>query len=364
VQSPVSLGEASRTVSRPRVTTWTHRARVGVLRRVVGRPVAMCLGDLIADRYRLLRRLDRPSVERVWEARDEVSTDLVSVRLLHPPPGLDVSTAERFREDARLATKLSHPHVVPVREIGVDGRRTYVVADLWEGTSLAEVLASRSPLPVEEAMSCAVQVCDALAAAHASGLVHRRLHPGQIVVDPGDVVRVGGFGLPLLHHDADEGPSALEAGYQAPEQATEPTLADARTDLYALGCVVAALFTGHPPFDDQDAEEVREQHRQQRPPLLRALRPDVPEPVDSLVGDLLAKNPADRPSAALEVGFRLRGGVAPHAAHVPGHAEHDAARAELAAAPTRRVSALLPVYAVVALGMIATALYFVGTHSG
>jgi eukaryotic-like serine/threonine-protein kinase len=323
----------------------------------------MCLGDLLAGRYRLLRRLDRPTVERVWEGRDEVSLDLVSVRLLHPPPDLETSRAEKFRADARLATQLSHPAVVPVREVGVDGARTYVVADLWEGTSLTGVLASRGPLPVAEAMAYAEQVCDALAAAHATGLCHRRLHPGQIVVDPGDVVRVGGFGLPLLHHDADEGTSPVEAAYQAPEQAAEPTLADARTDLYALGCVVTALFTGHPPYDGQDAEELREAHRRQRPPLLRAQRPDVPEHVDALVGDLLAKDPADRPSSALEAGIRLRGGAAPHAAHVPGHAEHDVARAEITPAPRRRPSALLPVYAVVAVGMVAAALYFVGTHS-
>jgi eukaryotic-like serine/threonine-protein kinase len=330
----------------------------------VGQVPIMCLGDLLAGRYRLLRRLARPSVERVWEARDERSMALVSVRLLHPPPDLEASTAEVFREDARLATQLSHPNVVPVREIGTDGPRTYVVADRWEGTSLTEVLASRGPLSVEAAMAYAEQVCDALAAAHASALCHRRLHPGQIVVAPGDVVRVGGFGLPLLHHDADEGSSVLEAAYQAPEQAAEPTLADARTDLYALGCVVTALFTGHPPFDTQDAEDVREAHRRQRPPLLRAQRPDVPEHVDALVGDLLAKSPADRPSSALEAGIRLRGGVAPHAAHVPGQAEYDAARAELAPDPTRRLSALLPVYAVVALGMIVAALYFVGTNPG
>lgn len=325
-----------------------------------GQTRAMSLGDVVAGRYRLLRRLDRPSAERVWEARDEVSMDLVTVRLLRPRADLEAGTAELFREDARLATQLDHPNVVPVRAIVVDGERTCVVADRWEGTSLAEVLASRGPLPVAVAMTYAEQVCDALAAAHASGLVHRRLHPGQVVVDPGDVVRVGGFGLPLQHYDEHEDTSVVEAAYQAPEQAGEPTLADARTDLYALGCVVTALFTGHAPPTADHAEDLREQPR--RPPRPRARRPEVPAHVDTLVGDLLAEDAADRPSSALEAAIRLRGGTAPHAAHVPGHAERDEARAQLAPVPPRRLSVLLPVYVVVAVGMIVAALTFVGSN--
>lgn len=182
--------------------------------------------------------------------------------------------------------------------------------DLVEGRSLADLLAGGGRLPVGQAVAVAGQVCQALAAAHAAGVVHRDVKPANILIDPAGVVRVCDFGIARI--PAGDPDAAITAAgtvigtcqFMAPEQATGARI-DARADLYALGCVLYAMLTGAPPFEAPEPIAVLHQHLHQRPTPLSVPRPDLPPDLDHLVSQLLAKDRADRPATAGEVHRRL-----------------------------------------------------------
>ena len=204
--------------------------------------------------------------------------------------------------------RLSHPNIVAGYDLGVDDGVTYLVMELIEGASLATRLA-KGPLSVGDAVAIAGQVCDALAAAHAAGVVHRDIKPGNILLTPAGTVKVCDFGIARLAHAGTQGLTATgtvigTSEYMAPEQASgEPV--DARTDLYALGCVLYAMLTGAPPFTADTPLQVLSQHLHRSPAPVASHRPGVPVPLAELVDQLLAKQPDDRPPDAVQVRARL-----------------------------------------------------------
>jgi serine/threonine-protein kinase len=182
--------------------------------------------------------------------------------------------------------------------------------ELVDGPTVADLLTSGGPLPVPQVVDIAEQVCGALAAAHVAGVIHRDIKPGNLIVGRSGVVKVCDFGIAHLRtRDASAaltGPSEAvgTCEYMAPEQANGDPI-DARTDLYALGCVLYAMLAGHPPFLDQTAIAVMHQHLHRQPASVRSVRPDVPAELDDLIGRLLAKRAQDRPNTATEVRARL-----------------------------------------------------------
>jgi serine/threonine-protein kinase len=229
---------------------------------------------LLDGRYRLGEELTRGGTATVWRARD-LRLDLpVAVKLLTPAHSSDPRMLERLRREARTLAELTHPNVVGVRDLVIDSGRAYLVMELIEGRSLAARLAD-GPLPVRQAAAIAAGTCDALAAMHAIGVVHRDVRPANIVLPRAGTVKVM-VGSSL---------------YLAPERATGA--ADTRTDLYALGCVLYAMLTG----------DVLHLHQPPRP--LHGYRADIPSDLDRLTGELLDKNPDRRPTDAALVRNRL-----------------------------------------------------------
>jgi serine/threonine-protein kinase len=264
-------------------------------------------GRVLAGRYRLLERLGRGGFGVVWRAEDAVLEREVAVKTL-ALAAPDETALARFEREARALARLDHPNVVAVFDSGFDGGTAYMVMQLVSGPSLATVLAEEGPLPIDRELDYGAQAAAGLAAAHAAGLVHRDVSPANLLLDRGDVVKLVDFGIARLV----EGSMTLTAtgtvfatpGYVAPEQA-EGRPADARSDLYALGCVLYALLTGDPPFLAEHPLGVIQQHLTQPPLPLPARRADVPAELDRLVRALLAKDPRDRPGDAGEVARRL-----------------------------------------------------------
>jgi serine/threonine-protein kinase len=224
--------------------------------------------------------------------------------------------------EARIVAGLAHPNIVTLYDMGTDGGRPYFVMEIVEGPNLQQRI-TRGPLPLREAVRIAVQVCDALDAAHRAGLVHRDIKPDNLLLTRSGTVKVCDFGIAALHStvavDAFGCSVAIgTSAYMAPEQAAGDRV-DARTDLYALGCVLYAMLTASPPFPGTDARQLLWRHVHDSPPPPSSIRPGIPIELDTLVSQLLAKNPDDRPSSARDVRARLLDAARlTHPAPLPG----------------------------------------------
>ena len=264
-------------------------------------------GQLISGRYQLDTVLGRGGMATVWRGVDERLGRRVAVKLLDRATA-DSAMLQRFDREARTAGGLTHPNIVGVYDVGTDDGVPYLVMELIDGTSVAALLAG-GPLPIEQAVDIARQICDALAVAHAQGVVHRDIKPANILLTATGTVKVCDFGIARLTHQQQTDLTAPHtaigtSAYMAPEQASGGAV-DARTDLYALGCVLYAMLTGQPPFTGDHPLTVMWQHQQQPAPSVASLRADTPADLDALIARLLAKNPSDRPATATEVRDRL-----------------------------------------------------------
>jgi serine/threonine-protein kinase len=273
------------------------------------------MGDeLLGGRYRLEEVLGSGGMATVWRALDTRLGRPVAVKTLNSGELSELSAAARFDREARTVARLSHPNIVSVYDGGTHDGTDYIVMELVDGVTVASMLAE-GPLPIDRAVSIARQTTGALGAAHATGIVHRDVKPVNIMVTPAGTVKVCDFGIARELQASEVTLTAPHtaigtAAYMAPEQAVGDPV-DARTDLYALGCVMYAMLTGAPPFTGDRPIEVLYQQLHNVPQPLRSRRPDVPPALDALVTGLLAKNPADRPADAAAVRAALDQPYAP-----------------------------------------------------
>ena len=256
----------------------------------------------------------------VWRARDPRLGREVALKVLQADVSHDEEWRRRFEREARSAASLSHPHVCAVYDVGREGTRDYLVLELLEGETL-EARLERGALPYPEVLRLGAQIAAALAAAHASGLIHRDLKPGNVMLVSAGV-KLLDFGLAKLVLEA--APSAgntlgSTAGmgltrhgsllgtvpYMSPEQAAGKPV-DARSDIFALGAVLYEMATGERAFPGQTSAEVLSAILTRDPPAISKLRPATPAGFDRLVAGCLAKDPADRWDSAHDLSIRLR----------------------------------------------------------
>lgn len=236
----------------------------------------------------------------VWRAYDEMLGRPVAVKLLLPHDS-DPTASSRFRLEAQTAGRLSHPNVVGVLDFGEYEDRLFLVMELVDGGSLAGLLASCGPLPVERVAQLAAQAAVGLATAHRQGIVHRDIKPANLLLDTEGTLKIGDFGIARF---LDDPGAALTATgqivgtslYLAPERALGHTAGPA-SDVYSLGCVLYQLLTGRPPFQADSALAVLHQHLDSTPLSPGRLRTDLPPAFESYLLGLLAKEPEGRPTA-------------------------------------------------------------------
>jgi tRNA A-37 threonylcarbamoyl transferase component Bud32/tetratricopeptide (TPR) repeat protein len=277
-------------------------------------------GRLIQNRYRLQELIGRGGMGEVWRALDESLGRKVAVKCLKPlsgsaDPAFSRVLQERFRREARVAASLQHRGVTVVHDFGEHEGVLYLVMELLDGRNLMQVLqdARGLPLPVPDVMDIAEQVAAALAYTHAQGIVHRDLKPANIMRLSDGSVKICDFGIARLGHDIGFTSRLTGTGiamgtphYMSPEQIGADEEIDHRSDLYSLGCVLYELATSAPPFDLGDAWAVLVGHRDTAPRPPRGHRAELPEELDRLILDLLAKAPDDRPENAADVCGRLK----------------------------------------------------------
>ncbi|MFJ6461311.1 serine/threonine-protein kinase [Streptomyces sp. NPDC091387] len=255
---------------------------------------------LVAGRYRLISAIGRGGMGEVWRAADEVLGRSVAVKLLLGEHA-DESATARFRLEAQTAARLSHPHLVAVFDFGSWEDRLFLVMELVEGRSLADLLLAQERLDPEQVARIAGQAAAGLAAAHRQGIVHRDIKPGNLMLDAEGAVKIGDFGIAQF---VDDPSAALTTTghivgtslYLAPERALGRT-ADAASDMYSLGCVIYQLLLGQPPFRSDTPTATLYQHVDTPPVPLRQRGVEMSAAFDSYLLGLLAKQPEDRPTA-------------------------------------------------------------------
>ncbi|WP_336217028.1 WD40 repeat domain-containing serine/threonine protein kinase [Nonomuraea sp. LPB2021202275-12-8] len=267
-------------------------------------------GLRIGGRYRLRRPLGSGGFGEVWQADDLLRDRPVAIKLLNRTIMASQAIAFwKFRQEARIVVRLEHPGITQVEDFGEYDGHWYLVMEFLEGRDLAAELADHARgLPLARVMALAVQIADALVAAHEMGVVHRDLKPANLMVLPGDRLKICDFGIAHVAGASTEQTFTGIVGtpmYMAPEQWLGRKV-DHRTDLYALGGILYTLLTGHPPFAGGRTEELMGRHLHLAPPRVRKARPDVSAGLDRLIGELLAKKPARRPARTADVLARLR----------------------------------------------------------
>ncbi|MFT3768523.1 MAG: protein kinase [Minicystis sp.] len=268
----------------------------------------MRAGDIIGRRFILDREAGSGGMGTVYCAFDRVTGDPVALKILR---GRDAVDVERFAREAAILAELDHPAIVRYVAHGAGDSGEHWLAMEWlEGENLALRLA-RQRLSVSECLTLGRRVADALACAHARGMVHRDLKPSNLLLAGGDVaqVKVVDFGIAQVAGDPQRltctGVLLGTLGYVAPEQIQGHEEVDARADVFALGCVLFECLTGRPAFAGAHPMAVLAKILLEGSPQLCALRPDLPEELDALVQRMLAKDPAERPRDAAEVAAEI-----------------------------------------------------------
>lgn len=266
------------------------------------------VGETLSDRYRIVTRLAGGGMGDVYKAHDLLLDRSVAVKILQPSLASDADVVARFRAEARAAARLSHPNVVSVYDWGSEDEITYyMVMEYVSGSDLRDLLVAYGALDSGQAVEIMVAACDALAAAHAQGLVHRDIKPENILISRGGQVKVADFGIAVIA-DADRTiPGGAIPGtlrYLSPEQAGGNE-ASAASDLWAAGAVLSELLTGLPPLQGAGSD-LLQRRAVEEPMPPSSFDPSIPRELDRVVLRACAVDPADRYLDAGEMAGALR----------------------------------------------------------
>jgi Tol biopolymer transport system component len=278
----------------------------------------------VLGRYRLVSLLGEGGMGKVYKAWDSTLERSIALKILPPEIVRDPSRVDRFIQEARAASTLSHPHVVTVYDIGEERPEgggepvRYIAMELVDGTSLRALLDEGS-LDLRKGLKIAGQVADGLSAAHALGIVHRDLKPENVMVNSAGYAKILDFGLAKLRAREATPEGATEtiaklsepgtvmgtAGYMAPEQAQARPV-DHRADLFSLGCVLYEIASGRRAFRGDSAVDTLHKIIYSEPEPVRTIKPDVPPDLGRILRKALAKDPDDRYQTAKDFAIDLR----------------------------------------------------------
>jgi TolB-like protein/tRNA A-37 threonylcarbamoyl transferase component Bud32/cytochrome c-type biogenesis protein CcmH/NrfG len=261
----------------------------------------------LASRYKIERVLGQGGMATVYLAADIKHNRRVAVKVMRPELAATLG-ADRFLREVDIAAQLAHPHILPLHDSGeVDGFLYYVMPYV-EGESLSALLKREKQLTLDDAIRLAREIAQALAYAHARGIIHRDIKPANVLLTDGHAL-VADFGIARAIGTGEAltatGIAIGTPHYMSPEQASGETTIDARSDIYALGAVMYEMVSGEPPFTGPTAQAVLARSLTETARPLSTVRPSIPAAVNDVVMKSLARNPADRYATIAEMGTAL-----------------------------------------------------------
>ncbi|HEX8685908.1 MAG TPA: serine/threonine-protein kinase, partial [Pyrinomonadaceae bacterium] len=278
------------------------------------------VGQVLAGKYRIDEKIDEGGMGCVYRATHVLMEKVVAVKVLHPALAADDKIVARFTREAKAASRISHPHAINVTDFGEsDNGVVYLVMEYLRGRTLKDVVRSGGPMTLARTVVIVRQVAGALEAAHTEGVVHRDLKSDNIMLEEatgGDWAKVLDFGIAKIQqtersvHETDPGLTApnLIIGtpqYMSPEQCSQASDIDTRSDIYSFGVIVYEMLAGHVPFTGDSPTAIMMKHIQDPPPSVLDERKDLPDEVGRVVARALAKRPEDRFQKASELSAAL-----------------------------------------------------------
>ncbi len=268
------------------------------------------LGQVFGERYEVQALLGSGGMGQVYRVKDLREGVERALKVLHPSDEPDADNSGRFRREAQILSKIQHPAVPRILDSGLDEGRLFIVTELVDGTDLKLEIQRRGPWPVAEAVALAATIADALASAHALGIVHRDVKPNNIMIAKDGTVRLLDFGLARgrgvdMATLTKTGVIVGTPAYMSPEQ-FQALVLDERSDVYSLGVVLFELLTARLPFSAPTPMALAMKHIMEPAPQARALRPELPVWLDRLVQQCLEKEPAKRFVSATALAAELR----------------------------------------------------------
>ena len=260
--------------------------------------MANLAGKVIAERYLIRSLVADGGMASVYLAHDNVLEREVALKVIHPHLAKDKSFVDKFRREAKVAAKLSHPNLVNVFDQGTDGDVIFLVMEYVPGITLRDAMNDFGALDANKTLDIIEPLTSGLAAAHAAGILHRDLKPENVFLSDGGKVKLGDFGLArAITQHTQTGSVVGTVAYLSPELVLRGQ-ADARSDVYSLGVMIFEMLTGSQPYQGEQAVQIAYQHANDNIPAPSSVKSTVPELLDEIVLWATARNPAHRPASA------------------------------------------------------------------
>jgi serine/threonine protein kinase len=263
------------------------------------------VGQTLTEKYRIEELINEGGMGAVYRATHILMDKTVAIKVLHPALAADDKIVARFSREARAASRISHPHALNVTDFGeAESGVVFLVMEYLKGQTLKEVIHNESPMPLPRVVEIIRQICGALEAAHAEGVVHRDLKSDNIMlidIGGGDWAKVLDFGIAKITEKVGQDPALTAPNliigtpqYMSPEQCSQAAEIDSRSDIYSLGVILYEMLVGHVPFTGESPTAIMMKHLQEPPPSVLEERKDLPAAVGRVVTRAMAKRPEDR----------------------------------------------------------------------
>ena len=268
-------------------------------------PNEIQLGQMIDKRYCVQSRISRSGMATIYKTWDEKEKRFLAIKIPHMQYESDIAFFDRFQREAEIGRRLDHPNILKFYDPGVDQSRPYIIMELLEGRTLAQLLNEIKPFPIDDALQIGARIADGLAHMHARNVVHRDLKPQNIMICNDGSLRILDFGIARgsdMRRLTFVGfsPAMGTPDYMAPEQ-VKGRRGDERTDIYALGAMLYEMVTGHPPFEADNPFMVMNARLTGDPRAPRELRPEISPQVEELILHAMERDPRKRIQTAAEM---------------------------------------------------------------
>jgi len=260
-------------------------------------------GDLFAGRYEIIESLGQGGMGKVYRAQDRKIGEVVALKLIRPEISVNDKAIDRFKNELKIARKITHRNICRMHDIGEEGFLHYITMEYVAGEDLKRFIRRAGTLSTGKAIHIAQQVCEGLAEAHRLGVIHRDLKPQNIMIDENGNAKIMDFGIARFVDTERMTGSGVMIGtpeYMSPEQA-ELLDVDRRADIYSLGVVLYEMVSGRVPFDGETPLSIAMKHKTEKPRNVRELNAQVPPALEGVIAKCLSKSPAARYQSAEEL---------------------------------------------------------------